>query len=263
MPTIEKRFKVTRYLSGLPERRQLNLSANQLGRFSHKSELDGHCIKLLSWNIAKGKIGDWRADLQTLSEDCNLILIQEAALEDGLYESIDDKMHLSFSPGYKASTASTGVLTVSSALPCNWHMQQTIEPLLRTPKATLITEYAIKKQADTLLVINIHVINFTLGMNLFNEQLKKAYEAIRQHRGPIIFSGDFNTWRKQRMLKMDQALEALGLKPLVYAGDRRKHAFGLPLDHVFYRGLHINYAHSPAVRSSDHNPIVAQLCLER
>jgi endonuclease/exonuclease/phosphatase (EEP) superfamily protein YafD len=262
MPIIDKRLKVNRYLSGLSERRQLNLSANQLGRFSHRSELDGRCIKLLSWNIAKGKIGDWRTDLESLSENCNLILIQEAALEDRLYESLDDDMHLSFSPGYKASSATTGVLTVSSSLPCNWHMQQTIEPLLRTPKATLITEYALKTNSETLLVINIHVVNFTLGMNPFNEQLKKAYDAIRHHRGPIIFSGDFNTWRKQRMLKMDQTLEELGLRALIYAGDKRKHAFGLPLDHVYYRGLHATYAHSPAVSSSDHNPIVAQLCLD-
>ena len=80
-------------------------------------------------------------------------------------------------------------MTVSTAVPlvqCNLSAR---EPLLRTPKATLVTEYALAGRQDTLLVINIHAVNFTLGLGAFEAQLGSPLSSSRT----MIASGSSGT----------------------------------------------------------------------
>ena len=65
-------------------------------------------------------------------------------------------------------------------------------------KATSITEYALSATEQTLVVVNIHAVNFSMGTGAYRQQFEQVREVLRDHDGPIILSGDFNTWRRKR-----------------------------------------------------------------
>ncbi len=219
------------------------------------SRLNPNEIRLLNWNIAKGEKHGWYADLRRLSSDKDIVMIQEAALDANLYDALLDKNHWSFSPGYNQKKYPTGVLTVTQAKPLNSHSFRHVEPLLRTPKATLVTEYGLLNSKYTLLVANIHAVNFTIGTKIFTEQLDAVFQVMKHHDGPTLFCGDFNTWRKKRVKRLYEIISELNLQVLSFETDRRKHSFGLPLDHILYSGLEAQQAQTLSVTSSDHNPM--------
>src|SRR5210317_1589891 len=108
----------------------------------------------------------------------------------------------------------SGVMTVSAAEPLTECELVAHEPWFGTRKATLITEYALSGTQQTLLVVNIHGINFALGISDLENQFAQARAVIEEHDGPVVFSGDFNTWRSQRAQVLEDMLEALGLTAL-------------------------------------------------
>ena len=71
------------------------------------------------------------------------------------------------------------------------------EPWLGTPKATSITEYPLQDRDDRLLTINLHAVNFTLGLENFQQQFGALADVLSQHQGPVILAGDLNTWSEQ------------------------------------------------------------------
>jgi endonuclease/exonuclease/phosphatase (EEP) superfamily protein YafD len=151
----------------------------------------------------------------------------------------------------------TGVLTASNAAPLKVHALQQREPLLRTDKSALLTEYRLAGTDLTLLVANVHAINFTPGTRAFRAQLIAVAELVNEHEGPVIFSGDLNTWRAGRRAIVDAIVGSLGLSEVHFVGPRK--TFGrFPLDHVFYRDLDVLAAEVPAVGSSDHNPLMVR-----
>jgi len=79
---------------------------------------------------------------------------------------------------------------------------------------------------------------------------------LKNHQGPLILAGDFNSWRKDRQAILDKLSHALSLQRVGYESHRRITVFGNPIDHVYYRGLDIVDASSPSVTSSDHNPLL-------
>ena len=68
------------------------------------------------------------------------------------------------------------------------------EPWLGTPKATSITEYPLQDREDRLLTINLHAVNFALGLEDFQAQLHALTDVLASHQGPVILAGDLNTW---------------------------------------------------------------------
>lgn len=211
-------------------------------------------IHVVSWNIAKGKNKDWHGDLQYLTQNADLALIQEAKLEHGMHQVMPDACW-SFAPGYRLPNHTTGVLTIARAETiqhrAHWHR----EPFTLLPKAALITEYRLQNRDDTLLVANVHAINFTPGTRHFQQQLQSIVDQLERHRGPIIFSGDFNTWRGKRQRILLDLIGYLELHAAAYDHDHRRHTFGFALDHLFYRGLKHKRGIVNRVFSSDHNPI--------
>lgn len=109
------------------------------------------------------------------------------------------------------------------------------------------------------MVVNIHAINFTLGVKPYGKQLDRITEALRDHNGPLIVSGDFNSWRKSRVALLDAMVAELQLNALDYGDDQRIEVFGHRIDHVYVRGLEALSTTSTAVSSSDHNPINVSL----
>jgi len=222
--------------------------------------LDPRHLRILNWNIAKGLHSGWRQDLERLSHNVDLALIQEARLEDNLPELLEG-YSWAFAPGFQTRRLTSGVLTLCRAQTLCHLPHRHREPLIRTPKAALITEYQLLDTEQTLKVANIHAINFAPGTRHFQTQLETVYHALKDHGGPLIVSGDFNTWRPQRQAVLSALAEALHLRDLPYQEDCRRQAFGQALDHILYRGLEYVSCRVSPVASSDHNPIRATLSL--
>ena len=226
-----------------------------------ESYLDKNSIKLFNWNIQKSQNSGSLDDLGQFSLDMDLVLIQEAALNEDLIAAVKHAKYWSFAPGYQTKEQITGVMTLSNAEPLvqcnltNW------EPWLRTPKATSITEYGLEASRKTLVVVNIHAINFTLGVKAFKKQLEQVQQILVEHEGPIIVSGDFNTWRKQRVVLLDAMAQSLDLKPLIFDADHRRTAFGHHLDHIYVRDLAATETATQVVDTSDHNPMSVNLSM--
>ncbi|MFT3930484.1 MAG: endonuclease/exonuclease/phosphatase family protein [Spongiibacteraceae bacterium] len=218
-------------------------------------------IHVVSWNIAKGVRQDWHGDLQYLTQNADLALIQEAKLEHSMHQVMPDSCW-AFAPGYRRRGHTTGVMTIARAETIQHRAHRHREPFTLLPKAALITEYRLKDREDTLLVANVHAINFTPGTRHFSKQLLSIVDQLSHHRGPIIFSGDFNTWRGKRQRILLELIQYLGLHAADYDHDHRRHAFGFALDHLFYRGLHHKSGVVSRVFSSDHNPISVVLGID-
>ena len=221
-------------------------------------ELDSGRIRMVSWNVKKGSFPRWREDLDALAADQDLVLMQEAAWQAESLFSID---HWAFAPGYRSRKVLSGVMTYSSIQPLTQCNLTSWEPWLGTPKATNITEYGLTGTDQTVLVVNVHAINFTFGVADFRAQIGKIRPLLAMHRGPIILSGDFNTWRKKRAEILERFAEEFGLKSVDFAADHRKVFFGQPLDHIYVRGLQIGSSDTRQVESSDHNPLLAEFSL--
>ncbi len=216
-------------------------------------------LEILNWNIQKGGNPQWKADLESFVDQPDLLLFQEAAFHTGEWEELAEQLHTSFAPGYRTRQSLTGVMTVSAAQPLTQCNLVSHEPWLRSPKATMISEYALTDTDETLLVVNVHSVNFSLGVRDFARQIREIESVVDRHSGPVLLSGDFNTWRGRRAEIVQRAAEGLGLEKLDFEVDHRKRVFGQALDHIYVRGFEVVHATTQEVRSSDHNPMSVRL----
>jgi len=226
---------------------------------SAHDELDSGDIRLINWNIQKGGDPEWTTDLATFQASPHLMILQEVPFNSTAWDVIADNGYQSFAPGYRTSRAVTGVMTVSAAKPLTQCNLVSVEPWIRSAKATVITEYGLTNTDQTLLVINIHAVNFTFGTRDFEGQIQEAMSVVQDHAGPILLSGDFNTWHSQRSRVLNELTDSLKLEMLEFDEDHRKRVFGRPLDHIYIRGLEAIEATTREVNSSDHNPMSARL----
>lgn len=225
-------------------------------------ELDPARIDLLNWNIKKGEMPHWRADLELLGEDKHLVLIQEATQSMSSAEALPRGSAWSFAAGYASRRHSTGVATASQIEPFSACRLTAYEPWSKTPKATSMTKFALADSDSNLLVVNTHMINFSLGLKDYGYQLSSIREVLRGHNGPVIISGDFNTWRPGRHKLLRALIEDLNFEEITFEQDRRLRFFGSPLDHIFVSGISVLQAETHVVESSDHNPMTLSLSID-
>jgi endonuclease/exonuclease/phosphatase (EEP) superfamily protein YafD len=233
------------------------------GRSNAHDELNSDDIRLVNWNIQKAKDPDWSADLAMQVSNPDLLILQEVPLNMDVWKTVAADHYRSFAPGHRSWRAMTGVMTLSRAEPLVQCNLSSTEPWLRSPKATVITTYGLTGTHESLLVINMHGLNFTFGTSDFEEQVGQALAQARAHTGPMLLSGDFNTWHPGQSDLLHTMAAELGLDALRYDEDHRKRAFGQPLDHIYARGLDVVSATSSPVTSSDHNPIAVHLKLNK
>jgi endonuclease/exonuclease/phosphatase (EEP) superfamily protein YafD len=213
-------------------------------------------LQILTWNIQKSGTKGWDIDLGTLGANSDLILIQEASIQARVETALPQPLFQAFAAGYTTSNEVTGVLTLSSVEP-SLHCNLTAwEPWLGTPKATNITEYPINGLAPRLLVINLHAVNFAVGLTDFESQIKALEPLLNKHLGPLIIAGDFNTWSDNRSELLHAFMLEHQLSPVTFEPDQRTRFWDLPLDHVYLRDLNLVKATSVIVESSDHNPLL-------
>ncbi len=237
-------------------------SALQQGYGSHAIDSLPRTLDLAVWNIHKTDDSGWAEQLTALSANSHLVLLQEAVDSDALQAVLGDRYALSFAPGYRRDEQLTGVLTASTSKPLASCYLSATEPLLRSPKATAINLYRIQGEREPLLVINLHGVNFSLGIEALATQLKPIVDIARQHSGAMIMAGDFNTWNHARRQLVDAITQQLWLKEVRFTNDKRKHFLGSALDHIYIRGFTVLSSDSPQTSSSDHNPLITSLQLQ-
>lgn len=214
-------------------------------------------INVLVWNIFKQKRLDCINVLEKYGQASQLVLLQEAQITPELvnYATKNHKVadHV---PAFSFNDSVAGVMTLASTYPtCAWPFKER-EPLIRVPKSALITVYPIADTLQTLMVANIHAVNFSFGIKIYQQQIRILLQQIYEHQGPVILAGDFNTWSKQRLNLLYYLTHSIALKSVNFASDMRTTFLGRPLDFVFYRGLEIVTARSIDTLASDHNPLM-------
>ena len=272
MPNIQEHVNtlVTKFI---PSYRFLRLQELTIDKNnSIQTEINSNSIKVLSWNIAKQNYNKtWLKDFSTIIETYqpNLIFLQEFSLKleaDKLEKWL--KMNWTFAPNFVDihHQSYSGIFTAATISPVTKKVITTkdYEPIVRTPKISLVTEYLLSDKSTTLLTINSHLINF-VDLNKFKIQLNELELALSTHQGPLIFSGDFNTWSQKRAVILNQVTTQLGLTPVIFAPHEqekiKRFLLSPPLDHIFYRNLSVKKASAKVldqICSSDHKPLLAE-----
>lgn len=219
-------------------------------------QLNADGFSLLSWNTLKGQKEGWAEDFMKLSRETDILILQEAYLTGSLKAMLQqEQYHWDMTAAFEYRKIEMGVLTASRTAPNFTCSFLETEPLIRIPKGTLITRYPLSGTTLELMIANIHAINFTVKALAFNQQIDRLEGLLADHLGPLIVSGDFNTWSAGRMARVKDMAQRLDLNAVGFDEKHRSLFLGRPIDHVYYRGLEATHAATPMVSTSDHNPL--------
>jgi len=226
--------------------------------------LDPAHIRLLSWNILKAHRHGWARDFETVAAGADLVVLQEAANDPALLSLLHDRsLDWQMRTGFRVRGTDYGVLTAARAGSDYSCALSAREPLLRVPKQIMISRHPIAGSDESLLLANVHMINFTVGTDRFRAQLDALAGLLAGHRGPVVVVGDFNTWNGARQQAVDAMAARLGLQAVHFHEDLRSRFLGNAVDQVYYRGLAARDAVVFRVKTSDHNPLSVEFALDR
>jgi endonuclease/exonuclease/phosphatase (EEP) superfamily protein YafD len=220
-------------------------------------------FSLLSWNIQKENREGWESDFVRLSQNADIFIIQEALLTGELRRLLNRRPYYwHLVNAFEYQQVKTGVLTAATIEPDFVCPLRVTEPLIRFPKTVLITRYPLANTHHSLMIANIHMINFTVHISAFHDQARQMTEILMNHQGPMILSGDFNTWSEERLAIIEHMAGRLKLEPADFKSDHVRKVFGRTVDRVYYRGLILEEALVIEVTSSDHNPLLVKFRAE-
>jgi len=215
---------------------------------------------MLCWNVHKNNQKDPRFQIFLQKEverrGIDIILFQEAGFRDnhhfGLADfSYDAAANLEFRREFY------GVLTASrmESSYAKAYLSEGRESVLGPHKSLLLSNYLFN-DGSTLLILNVHAINFRENQR-YNKELERFLDLLKEHKGPMILAGDFNSWNKQRMDKLQKVVQRLSLTAVPFEKTGKVKSFmGKELDFVFYRELELIEAEvMDEHQLSDHNPL--------
>ena len=187
--------------------------------YSKIEKLNGDRIKVLIWNIKKAENKQFVTDFKKISSEYDLILLQEGLFSrEYMNPYLQSKWHevvvaKSFVLPFSQRKEFTGLATFSKAHSTKNQSIKTIvtEPILNTPKMSLITHYSLLNHRHQLMVVNVHALNFVTSRD-FKKELGRLYEVMKDHQGPVILAGDFNTWSEKRLKILRHIVSKLSLK---------------------------------------------------
>jgi len=217
---------------------------------------------LLCWNVHKQNL---RFRFNTYFEELierygvDLVALQEVKINPKKQHFFDD-FYFSFAPNIKFFDYSYGVLNGSRIQEKETFslLSAHSESVIQTHKSTIFSYFRLCN-GDTLLLVNLHAINFR-ATKIYNKEVEMIFERVRHHRGAMIIAGDFNSWNRKRMNVVVKLMDDLHLQSVELDHDHlirsfRKHK----LDHIFYRGLKLKESYVIDVeRFSDHNALYAR-----
>lgn len=220
---------------------------------------------VLSWNVYKKTLNKKFQPLihRLLHENpADVVLLQEAKVQKDFVQSLIPGYSYVCAPNIETKKNYFGVLNLCDvkSLESGRILSSVKEPLLKTHKSTLINLHKLSND-QTLLVANIHAINFLTNKHYANE-LNILFDILLKHNGPMIIAGDFNNWNLTRTRILQRLTDGLKLHPVAmnsYHQSQIKSFLSYQIDHIFYRDLHLIEAKTLNTgRFSDHIPIYAK-----
>lgn len=242
-------------LSYIPFENKLNMQCDKADNLVPK--LASSRFHLITWNVHKGQDTGWQEDLERLSKRADFVLLQEATQ----HQNLSTFSTALFVSSFSFNELLSGVKTFTQTQP-EWYCGGGVaEPLIQIPKVASVMSFPLEKDAS-LLLINVHLINFEWGISAYQTQLEQLFSFVENHQGPIIISGDFNAWNERRLNLINNLMQKYGLDAVTLSQDERLRFLGYPLDYIFTRGVKVVSATSEVVTSSDHNPLLIEFELE-
>lgn len=234
-------------------------AANEDGK---ASALDPSRVTVASWNIHKQQDRGWREELGRLSEQSDVLLLQEAALTPELSTAlVEGRYAWILASSFAFDGTDFGVMIAARIRPIFFCTERAFEPLLGIPKSSLVARFRIAGREAALAVATVHAINFTFDLEVYRAQLEALGDTLARDTGPIVLAGDFNTWSEAREQSVQTLAHRLMLAPIAFQVDDRSRFFGRPADWAYARGVEVLGARAPRVTSSDHNPLLVTLRL--
>jgi len=233
----------------------------------HHSACHEHCLTsipdtfgVLCWNVYKNnkkhpKFQDF-LHKEVVQRAVDFILFQEANFRDNHhfelpYFSYDAAANLEFRKEFY------GVLTASrmDSSHAQAYLSEGRESIFGPHKSLLLSDYSFD-DGTPLLILNVHAINFRENQR-YSKELERFLNLVESYRGPMILAGDFNSWSKKRMEKLQKITQRLSLTAVTFEKTGKVKSFmGKDLDFVFYRGLELVEAEvMDEHKLSDHNPL--------
>lgn len=240
-----------------------NDSTLSFGKPAPTSSLPSDKIRLFVWNIHKGEDQRLPQDFGDLSFGADLALFQEGVSTPSFVAPLiaaNTEFEWTLAKSFQMFDFSfTGVATAYRVKPLGEEVivSNVTEPVTETPKTILLSVFSIAGTYDTLLVANVHGINF-VGLESYKIQMRQLADKLRDHQGPMIVAGDFNTWDPARLDYLKKLFAPLGLSRV-----NTPIAGMLDLDHVFVRGMKAAFVFDLThIDSSDHAPLMVDLLFE-
>jgi endonuclease/exonuclease/phosphatase (EEP) superfamily protein YafD len=225
-------------------------------------------VRLLVWNVYKGTHTRFGNEFARLTRNADVIVLQEMSTHGGgrgpqeTITAVSGRSYvMAHAIRYRGGFA--GCATGATANPVRSKVLLTSdrEPIVGTPKSSVVSVYRIAGSGDELLVANTHGMNLagnlTFDLEPFRRQIATVAEEIAHHRGPVVWAGDFNTHDREKTDVLLAETGRLGLARVQVAGSHRltKSLQGFVLDHVFTRGLRVVRARAMPGSGSDHTAI--------
>lgn len=215
---------------------------------------------LLNWNVHKQNLRNpcFRHFLTHVMEEkaLDFLTFQEASLDTSSH-CLPPEFAFDAAANLEWQGRFYGVLTAShiEAVKVRASLSRGREGGLGTRKSMMASRYTFA-DGTSLLLLNIHAINFRETRH-YARELELLFELANDHVGPLILTGDFNSWNRRRTQRLDALAARLDLRAVPFSPSHRVTAFlGYPLDHVFYRDLRLLEHDTLDVRSlSDHTAL--------
>lgn len=219
-------------------------------------EITQKTFRLLVWNLHKGQDAGWQQALNRLSQGRDLLLLQEVLNTQELAEQYSSRFPTAlYASAFAYLQKQSGVEILSQFAPRFYCAGAKSEPWIRIPKVGAAMSLPLPN-GQALLLVNVHLINFEMYPTAYEEQLRTLMQLVAQHQGPLVLSGDFNSWNGYRAQIIRKVINEFGLEEVSFEQDHRLRFLGNPLDHVFVRGLNVLHATTEPTESSDHAPLL-------
>lgn len=231
-----------------------------------KKALPARRMNILVWNVYKGIESAFRHEFLSLAQDRDLVIAQEIYLDADMLDVFRSLPHFYYSTATSFYAGKedirTGVGTMGTVAPVftKFIRTQRLEPITNSPKVALVTSYPIAHTTKKLTVVNLHSINFvTTGS--FRHELHRIYEVIKNIPSPLVFTGDFNTWSRERKNILLEYCQKLKLSEAKFQPDHRITFNGHPLDHFLHTSdiKVLNARVDQFYQGSDHKPLQVEI----
>ncbi len=214
----------------------------------------------LCWNIQKRSLSaEFQREFSRLLKiyPSDLIALQEVKIpETGIPGHFEHFGH-ALSCNFVHNRHRFGVMTLSKLpfLTRTLFTTKIREAGIATKKSALLSRHTLYG-CKSLALLNLHAINF-VPHRLFAKELGRITELIESvEEESFIVAGDFNTWSPKRQKSIEKVTESSGLIRLRPENEKEiKSILGMPLDHIYYRGLRPVLSTVIDTPVSDHNPI--------